>query len=1185
MRLIAAFLVTTGSTAFLPAKPAEGQPPVNAPAPPISYSDYIMKQLEEQERNLPHSDRGVLPGNYPKPASAWRSSEKKFYEDLLANGRFDVLVVPFQVQDYAVDRSTRSLMTAELAVAIGAAGKKVPDPYLVARALGDGDRRFAQGDILRLAGRLKVTRIVWGYAGHLRNNMLRLTMQFQDTSDNFQRIGPVNMKHFENLAFSDEDPPIEVYRRLLPEVLRAIDTDSPPPAPLPQSRFDSSVELPPSPLGIVSDRAEPARDAYYLQLLAALAPRGAERTKERLIEKSVLAVLAMSPISPDYRILKARALMRMGLRPAALKALGAPDSDEARHLHALLNGNLPDVERYSARIKPGVRAFIARLELNEIASAYEARTQQKSLEESLALNLKGQVWPAFAARAFTDWDEWSQYENGQLKVLLDREFPIATFTAEGIVRSAASLGDMSKVQTALDLSILDHVRKFSVTQGANWCCAPVTARFTASDYLDILNGQGTDNLVRRAHLMAWTQQSPQAALDFLARIESVYKDQPQLTVERARAELELAENTDGTRRDGLLKAAFEHALSAFQWEQTQTRYAGDALGLIDRTHRRDYGHVENIYAGDHPFHSFYLTWETGAAGIVNFREMMTPEGALERQANLQIANQEAALRNSMLDFYPVQTLASQYGDNKKWDKVDQLLRSIDNRFVGNPNRARVLANEAARKGDLKTAQRYYRDDIKSRPRRWQSYMALGKILFEEGDVENATRLFMSYPEFVSRADENAVELSNHAFEAGSLLYWSGNLGQALPLYRIAAELQTASGASMSSEIRISLADGDYAAALTGSLERGRRYNSEFGYRDYLGMLHAMGHSREAWHAFNALIGQMSKPEVWETPLVGHRIAGAAESDIAEWVARDPMRKSAYTGTYLLRAGVTDRTPTQDLTAAIAAVERPVWKIERGAIVRELADGRLQRVLNAGAPGVFLPLGEFSAAKKTRVKSDLIYFSEAYRAMRTGDFAGAKRIFEESLELYNMRVRDVGYMLPYYAFAAAKSGNSGVASAHLDKFEAEYQRFDYHLARATITGLAGKTAESLKSLKLALHRRPFTESRPLYTEYQFAEICEWLYEATRNAKYRDAAVSWAKSVQAFSPWFAWPYAMEAKLSTDKDERSRAIAMAYYLDKQSERLAQVPKDEIDAAVKAFAGRNPFLNAPESGKKDST
>jgi hypothetical protein len=467
LALAAAFLMAAGPLHCQLVQPAEGPAPAKAPAPPAGpldpeYMQQIIRQREEQERRQPHLDRLLIPRNYPRPASAWRSGEKNFYENLLAKGRFDVLIVPFQVQDFAVDRSTRSLMTAELALAIGAAGKKVPDPYLVARALGDGERRFAEADVFRLTGRLGVTRIVWGYAGHLRNNKLRLTIQFQDVSGDFKQFGPVNVRHFEDLPFSDEDPPIEVYRRLLPEVLKTIGIDSPTPvSPPPGSRFDSTAELPLSPLRVVSDRAEPARDAYYLQLLAALAPRSAERTRERLIEKSMLAIRAMSPASPDYRILKARAYMRMGLRPAALKTLGAPKSDEERHLHAMLNGNLPDVERYSVRIKPGIRAFIARLESNEIASAYGTRTQQKSLEEASTLNLSGQVWPDLAARAFTDWDTWSQHENGRLKVLLDREFPVAGFTAEGIVRGAASLGDRNKAQMALDLSVLDHVRRFS----------------------------------------------------------------------------------------------------------------------------------------------------------------------------------------------------------------------------------------------------------------------------------------------------------------------------------------------------------------------------------------------------------------------------------------------------------------------------------------------------------------------------------------------------------------------------------------------------------------------------------------------------------------------------------------------------------------------------------------------------
>ncbi len=466
----------------------------NEAARAMSRAFVERRQLAEQQ--APHSDRALasLSKAFPRPESAWRSGEEAYYEGLLSKGRFDFLVVPFQVQDYALDRSTRSLMTAELALAIGAAEKKVPDPYLVARALGDGERRLNAERINRLADKLRVGRIVWGYVGHSRDKNMRITIQYQDrTEDPRAPRGAFEARQFEKVPFSEEDPPADVFQRMLPEVLKTIGIDFPAPTSRPESRFDSAAKLPLSPMSFVSGRPEPARDAYALQLLAALAPVRAERLRERLIEKSILAILAMSPASPDYRTLKARALMQMGQRPAALKALGVPESDEEKHLFALL--------------------------------------------------------------AFTDWDAWSQHENGRLKVLLDREFPIPSFTAERIVRGAASLDDMSKVRTALDLSVLDHVRRYSETQGTTWCCEPITARLTALDYLDFLENVGTDNLVRRAYLVAWAQALPQEALDFLARIDSVYRDQPQLTVERARAELQLAKSADGARKDGLLKAA------------------------------------------------------------------------------------------------------------------------------------------------------------------------------------------------------------------------------------------------------------------------------------------------------------------------------------------------------------------------------------------------------------------------------------------------------------------------------------------------------------------------------------------------------------------------------------------------------------------------------------------------------
>ncbi|HKX38708.1 MAG TPA: hypothetical protein VJN20_08650, partial [Burkholderiales bacterium] len=130
---------------------------------------------------LPDMVAAQMPRGQAHPASVWKIAEKTRYRELLAKGTFDVLVVPFQVQFYGFGRSTRSLMTAQLALAVAADGaRRVPDPYLVARALGDGERRVHPEEVFRLADELRVKTIVWGYVGHSNFGKLFLSLQRQD---------------------------------------------------------------------------------------------------------------------------------------------------------------------------------------------------------------------------------------------------------------------------------------------------------------------------------------------------------------------------------------------------------------------------------------------------------------------------------------------------------------------------------------------------------------------------------------------------------------------------------------------------------------------------------------------------------------------------------------------------------------------------------------------------------------------------------------------------------------------------------------------------------------------------------------------------------------------------------------------------------------------------------------------
>jgi len=1122
---------------------------------------------------------GGLPRAYPKPVSEWQANEKKLHSDLLKGRSYDVLVVPFQVEDYAFDRPTRSLMTAELTLAIGrATSLPMADPYVVQRALGDGARRLNDDAVGQLAQQLgaKRVRVIWAFAGHDRQGVMTLTIRVQDRSSEHgggYYLGHRVQHSYDKLAFDDEHPPIEVFEALLPRVLKDLGYD--PAAAVPPQVESSFTDkgLPPTPFGLIGDEASPARDAYYLQLLGALTPRRAERERERLFEKSLLALRRMTPASPQYRALRARAYMYLGLRPAALRAIADPATAEEKELHAALNGNLPATGALAAQQTQLATRLLAILDANTIAADYSVATQQGSADKAASLALPGDFWPAVAGRAFVDWSRWTQEENIVLKFMLDQDLPLAGYTAEGIVRGAASLGDVGRAQTTLDLSVLEHVRKLLAATPSKWCCEMPPERLSARDYLDFIEATANDNLMRRARLVSYVQGLPEQGLEFLDRIRSVYQGFPEYALERARAESLIAKHSEGSAREGQSKAAYVDAYNAFYWSNGQTRVAQDAFDIYGSLGRHDYGYSDNLYASDYPFRSFYSDWEGGG------------------QMELGLKNSRAALANSTSDFGPVRELGWMLDElQHKPAEMDKILAALDGRFVGCPGRDVFLAGRSMKTGDSAAAETHYREGIKDAPGDWESFRALGQLLLQRGQTKQSARLFMSYPGFAKGARVDAVAMSNDAYEAGSYFYWYGEFGLAKPLFKIAADLDTGSAASIESARRLAMLAADYAGAMAYSLQRARRYDSAYGYRDYFAMLHAMGHPEEAWSAFNLLVPRLRASQLWEAALVGHRRERKSEAEIATWIRQGGLgaigAKRSDAAVYLVRAGITDRMPDAALGNLVAEFAWPVWHLPQwyNSVVRAAPSGDAQYVVGpkADREGT-LPLGVFGARDKEPVKSDLVYFVEAYRALREGKAAEAQAILKEASASYSLVHPHIRYLLPYYAFAAAKAGDASALQPLLDAVRPDQRGFDYYLARAVIAGLAGKTSDAVDLLGNAIVRRPYAEDRPVYPDYQYLETLEWLYRATHKPEYRRLALDWAEKVETFFPWYGWAWAIQAELETNPARRGRAIAMAAYLDPDSERLAAIPKKEVARAVRSYGKLNPFLakqgKAPKS------
>jgi hypothetical protein len=1164
----------------------EGNEAANAVRKRIAEYQLAAKRAKSrsEQQFIDQSAVSAIPHAYPRPLSDWTTNEKLFYEKLLTGRQYDVLVAPMQVNGWAFDRASRSLMSAELTAAIakGQPGR-VPDAYLVAKALGDGQRQFPLEDLYRIARSVGAKRIIWGAVGHDLTGKMTITILSQlrpkVVTDDAKWVTPISAKSINDIPFDDEHSAIEAFELRIPEILQALDIQ--PAAPAPEkiaSRLDIA-RLPPSPLNLITGDDNPAREAYAFLLFGSLSPEHIERTKERFVEKALRAISLISVASPEYRALHARAYMMMGYRAAALKVLGTAASGEEQEIRAALDGNLPEVRAQASKEANQLKRLLEELDANRISVDYGVLTSIQSVDAVKALKLPGQIWPFLATRAFTDWDSWSQFDNAPLKMLIEHELPVKGYTLEELVRGAVSVGDTEQVQTTMDLSVFNHVHRY-VQDHAAQCCDPSSTRFGDLDYLELLSALGHDNLIRRIEFFTTIQRAPRDAIRFADAIQSVYKGYPYYALVRSEAERQEADESGDAERDGLMKAAYENVFNAMYWEQSQSRISSRALtDLGSRFRLHEYGYFDNFYYTEVPYHAGYMIWANGG------------------NPSTMRVNGLASLGNATSQFGVVSELVG--GERAKFvdqSLVDDVVRQIQGRFIGSPARGEFLADQEILHGNPGAAALLLREDIKIAPAYRDAYFALGALTLESGQAREAARIFLSYPGLHQDSKTNRVSAANAAYDMGSYFFKSGDFDLAIPFYTLATSQGTGAGSEMAAAMRLDLLAGDINGAMLSSLERGRRYHDSRAYRDYLGMLHATKHSEAAWSGFGTLVRELREPHIWESALVGHHVGGSSEAEVTEWVKQSEFRgvgnHVSYAITYLARFATTDRIPSKELPSVIADLDRPTWQFDEGAhsVVRPDADGRDQQILGpvgAITPQGVLPIGAFErGGPKHRVRSELSYFVEAYRAIKLREFSEAKRVFDEAATLYDMASAQSTYMLPYYALASAEAGGdvSNVETI-LGRITPKEQRFDYQLAKAMLEGVDGKIGEALVSLKLARYRRPSTEERIQLTQFTYGDICESLYQVTGSPEIRRVALDWARSSEKAEPWQSWSYALEATLTPDSLDRKRAIAMAFYLDPKSTRLSSLKKSEIDDAVRAFASANIFLRAERGERKGTT
>jgi hypothetical protein len=168
----------------------------------------------------------------------------------------------------------------------------------------------------------------------------------------------------------------------------------------------------------------------------------------------------------------------------------------------------------------------------------------------------------------------------------------------------------------------------------------------------------------------------------------------------------------------------------------------------------------------------------------------------------------------------------------------------------------------------------------------------------------------------------------------------------------------------------------------------------------------------------------------------------------------------------------------------------------------------------------------------------------------------------------------GASMPYFAYAASKTGDTVELAEYVMKPSPhDFQNFDVLLSRAFFAAARKDVDEAYRLLSLAFRAKPYSGERPVNVDYQYAQACEWLYRDTRDVRFVEILLDWARRYQSVQPTSAWAYAVQFQYEKDGDTRMRALALTQFLDPLSIHIRSATKAELKQAQKWFTKNNPF------------
>ncbi len=1094
---------------------------------------------------VPVGDLAAVPDSVmaSPPPSPWLEARTRRYSSLFRNWQCDVLVVPVQVEGAGFDRPNRQIMTAQLALALAAPGTCVADPFLADIALGDGLRRRNSDAVQELARSIKASSIVSAYAGHDEAGRMRVTLQVARLDPGNSGAAPKVTAHsFENLHYDPAQPPFVAFQAQLPHMLEAVGLkaaapSSSPPGAMPEALPDSldSFQHP--------EQETPMAQAARLSFLAMLAP-GEWRATDRLFSKAWAALENADAADPAVRLLRARIMFHLQERPFALAQLGDAAGPAEDGLRAVLNGNLPQARQALAQLHNPWDQFFLGLEVHDLELSY-AREPRHSASQVLQL-FDGSPWQLFAALRLGDRDTWSVSSTVWLKQLLDKQFPIAGFSLadSGIGRAMLAVFDRPDAE----VSTLRHVYRLAEEQPRLWCCASFDAAPRASDLLDLLDSRVEFTLGRQAYYLYFPQNAYDQALQVLQRYDSVLAGSP--CAEELRAWIywaqmgrkELGKNEDLNRR------LRDSARLTVWLEQGQTSDSNNMLWYLYQPPIDPAAQSLIKYTDDFPVRPYW----SGHGHTPNIEQRL----AFSTENTQPLA----------------ELLKGSSGDNRT-----RYLAMLDSRFIGGADATQLRLDNLS--AQIKTPE-YLRLQIAADPDNYRYYSTLGYLLINQNAFTETSRTMLSYPLYHEEHPNDPVALSHHAGSWGDALFWLGAMKEARPLFQLAADYQTGSGGSVNSAARLALLDQDYSGAANGFLEAAQHYSDMFDYREFLDLTFASGQDQAGWALFDHLLGQYDAPALWGAAMTAHRVAGLGSAGLREWTGQRLSRLPADASrddllSYALLEEFTDRVPAADFAAYIKqlAGDARVALQPNGQVVAANAPPANAEVLG---PSQFGHERHAKIIAADTIPNRYAVLAEALAAQSAGHYADAVAAFDRLSAYYKIEDGSLSFALPYFAYAAAKTGDSLGLQKYLDSLPDDATNYDVALARAVFYALAGKHDQAQAQLDKAFHFWPYgTSMRDLRSGYEYLDICAALFEATGDARYRQAALRLGRTLRQVEPTRAYGQALVAYLGDQENERVEALAMALYLDPRSRWAALAPA-ALRVKALSWSKRHPLFAA---------